>query len=94
MKIIYILLLLKTFTSALVFDNPHEIDSTGRDINDDDCKTCHLSFNGGYSGYFASIYKPTMQEYSIYLASLNNFYIDNLKTATLFQSNILKEILD
>ncbi len=81
MKIIYISVLLNTFLFALFLDNPHEIDIVGKDLNSTECKNCHLSFNGNYSGYFASIYRPTIDEYYTYLASLENFSIDDLQTA-------------
>ncbi len=81
MKIIYIVLLLNTFLFALAIDNPHEIDIVGKDLNNTECKNCHLSFNGNYSGYFASLYMPTVDEYYTYLASLDNFSVDDLATA-------------
>ena len=81
MKIIYILLLLSTFIFAQSANNPHEIDTVGKNINDDICKNCHLSFNGEYSGYLASIYTPSKEEYLTYLASTEKFSIDDIATA-------------
>jgi len=81
MKIIYISLLLNTFLFALFVDNPHEIDIVGKDLNNTECKNCHLSFNGNYSGYFASIYRPTLNEYYAYLETRDDFSIDDIATA-------------
>lgn len=81
MKIIYTLLLLNTLIFALSVDNPHEIDTAGKDIHDESCKSCHLSFMGEYSGYLASVYTPTLDEYATYLASIENFSVNDMETA-------------
>ena len=53
MRNIYLFLLIKIFIFAAVVDNPHDIDISDKDLNDDSCKICHLSFLREYSGYFA-----------------------------------------
>lgn len=66
MKNLYMLLLMKAIVLASFINNPHDINITDKDINNEICKNCHLLFIGEYSGYFAANY---------------NFSIDDIVTA-------------
>lgn len=59
---IYLFLLLTTLVFAAAVDNPHDIDINGKDMSDNSCITCHISFLNEYSGYFALNYSFLIED--------------------------------